>query len=348
MFDKIFLYYSSFFITNFLLCFIILKLIVRNKVKFFNKIIIKKNSDYKMHSHKVYQNAGVIVIGFFLIVSTLLYSFFYKDINITENISRPIIFFISVFILYIMSIYDFKKNLHPIFRLIIQITLVYASLTLIEFPILPVEYFPLKVQYLLVIIFWVYIINIVNFVDGLDGLIGITAIGFFSNIVIFSLIFKISSINVHISILIIPFILAFLIFNKPKAKIFLNDVGSIPLGYIMGFCLLNIVQNNNWYFFISLFLYFILDVTFTLIIKIKKGYYPWARLFDYLFLQPVLKGKKTHWYVLKHIFLYYFLMSFIIIVIYFYQLNNIYLFIYSLISSLIIFYKFNNFNLKKN
>jgi UDP-N-acetylmuramyl pentapeptide phosphotransferase/UDP-N-acetylglucosamine-1-phosphate transferase len=344
MFDKNFLYYSLFFITNFLLCFLILKLIVSNKVIFFNKIIIKKKSDYKMHSHKIYQNAGVIVIGLFLIISTLLYSSFYKDINIIENISRPIIFFISVLILYIMSIYDFKKNLHPIFRLIIQITLVYASLTLVEFPILPIEYFPLKIQYLLVIIFWVYIINIVNFVDGLDGLIGITAIGFFSNIIIFSLIFKISSINVHISILIIPFILAFLIFNKPKAKIFLNDVGSIPLGYIMGFCLLNILQNNNWYLFLSIFLYFILDVSYTLFVKIKKGYYPWARLFDYLFLQPVLKGKKTHWYVFANIFYYYLFMILTLLIIYFFQLNNIYLLFYSIISSLIIFWNFKKFN----
>ena len=140
MFDEIILYYSLFFITNFLLSFLILKLIVSNKIKFFNKIIIKKNSDYKMHSYKIYQNAGFIVIGLFLIVSTILYSWFYKDIKITENISRPIVFFISILILYIMSIYDFKKNLHPILRLIIQITLVYASLTLIQFPILSVEF----------------------------------------------------------------------------------------------------------------------------------------------------------------------------------------------------------------
>lgn len=348
MSDKIFLYYSSFFITNFLLCFLILRLIVSNKIKYFNKIIIKKNSDHEMHSHKIYQNAGVIVIGLFLIVSTLLYSSFYKDINITENISRPIIFFISVLILYIMSIYDFKKNLHAIFRLITQITLVYASLSLIEFPILPIEYFPLKVQYLFVIIFWVYIINIVNFVDGLDGLVGITAIGFFSNIVIFYLIFKINSINVHISILIIPLILAFLIFNKPKAKIFLNDVGSIPLGYIMGFCLLNILQNNNWYLFLSIFLYFILDVSYTLFVKIKKGYYPWARLFDYQFLQPVLKGGKKHFFVLKYIILYYVLMNICIGIVYFFNLSKFYILAYSLLASFYIFTKFNKFNIKKN
>ena len=344
MSDNFFLYYSSFLITNFLLCFFLLKMIIQNKVKFFNKIIKKKKSDFNMHSHKIYQNAGIIVIGLFLSVSFLLYILFYKYLNISENISRPIIFFICVFILYVMSIYDFKRNLHPIFRLITHIILVYMSLTLIEFPILPYEYFPLKVQYLLVIVFWVYIINIVNFVDGLDGLIGITATGFFLNVIIFTSLFKINSINIHIAILIIPFILAFLIFNKPKAKIFLNDVGSIPLGYIMGFCLLNIIQNGNWYFFISIFLYFILDVSYTLFIKVKKGYHPWARLFDYLFLQPVLKGKKSHWYVFKYIFYYYFLMILTILIIYYFQLDKIYLLFYSIISSLIIFWHFKKFN----
>ena len=348
MSDNVFLYYSSFLITNLLLCFLILKLIINNRIKLFNGIIKKKKSDHNMHSHKIYQNAGIIVIGFFLLVSFLLYILFYENLKIAENISRPIIFFICVFILYVMSIYDFKRNLHPIFRLIIQIILVYTSLTLIEFPLLPYEYFPLKVQYLLVIIFWVYIINIVNFVDGLDGLIGITATGFFLNIIIFDFIFKINSVNIYISILIIPFILAFLIFNKPKAKIFLNDVGSIPLGYIMGFCLLNILQNNNWYFFISIFLYFILDVSYTIFVKITKGYYPWARLFDYLFLQPVLKGKKSHWYVFKWIFYYYFLMILTVLIIYYFQLDRIYLFFYSIISSLIILWNFKKFNKKIN
>ena len=348
MTDKTILYYSLFLITIFIFCFLILKLIIDNKIKLLNKLVIKKKSDLKMHSYKVYQNAGFIVIGLFLITSYSLYLVFYNNFYFIEKISRPIVFFISILILYLMSIYDFKKNLHPILRLITQVTVAYLSLTLINFPIFEVEYIPLKLQFLIVVIFWVYIINITNFIDGLDGLVGITAIGFFTNILLFSILFNIQSVNIYISSLIIPLIIAFLVFNKPKAKIFLNDVGSIPLGYIIGFCLLNIFQNNSLYFFLSVFLYFILDVTFTLLMKIKKGYYPWARLFDYLFLQPVLKGRESHWYVLKHIILYYFLMSFIIIIIYFYQLNNIYLFIYSLISSLIIFYKFNNFNLKIN
>jgi len=98
----------------------------------------------------------------------------------------------------------------------------------------------------------------------------------------------------------------------------------------------------------SIFLYFIMDVTYTLLRKMKNGHYPWARLFDYLFLQPVLQGKKSHWYVLKFIFSYYFFMMIMIFIINLYELNNIYLFIYSLIASLIILKKFNQFNLKMN
>ena len=348
MSNKLLLYYSSFLITNFVLCFFILKLIINKKIKYFNKILIKKKSDLKMHSYSIYQNAGFIIIGLFLITSFSIYLFFYKDIYFVENISRPLIFFISILILYLISIYDFKNNLHPIYRLITQVILVYMSLTLIKFPLAPLEYIPLKIQYLMVIVFWVYIINIVNFVDGLDGLVGITSVGFFTNLIIFSTLFKINSINIYISSLMIPLLLAFLIYNKPKAKIFLNDTGSIPLGYIMGFCLINIIQGDNWYFFLSLFLYFIIDVTFTLFKKIKKGYYPWARLFDYLFLKPVLKGKKSHWYVLKYVFFYYLFMSFVILIIHHYELNNIYLFFYSLTASLIIFWNFNKFNSKLN
>ena len=118
MIDKTILNYFLFLITIFIFCFLILKFIIDNKIKFLNNIIIKKNSDLKMHSYKIYQNAGFIVIGLFLIFSYSLYLLFYKNFYFIENISRPTIFFFSILILYLMSIYDFKKNLHPIFRLL--------------------------------------------------------------------------------------------------------------------------------------------------------------------------------------------------------------------------------------
>lgn len=341
-----YLYYLLFLISIFISSYLILKRIIENKKFFFKELFSKKKSDFKMHSYLIYQNAGLVIIGIFLIISLLLFYLFKNQISFEENIPRPVIFFISISILYLMSIYDFLKSLHPIFRLITQIIIVYISLTLIEFPIISVQIIPLKIQYILVIIFWVYIINVTNFVDGLDGLIASASLGFFINLLTFLILFQISSINIYISFLIIPLLISFFIFNKPKARIFLNDVGSIPIGYILGFSLLTLAQLDEWIVMISLFFYFIFDVSVTLFRKIKKGYYPWARLFDYQFLQPVLQGRKDHSYVLKYIISYYFFMNLTIFLIYYLNLNKIFLLTYSIISSLYIFYKFNKFNLK--
>ena len=342
MLNKIFFNYLIFLIFNFTACYIILKLALTNK-SFLKAVIKKKKSDLKMHSYLVFQNAGFVIIGLFIFSTILFYFFYYDKINISEEIPRPYIFIISLIILFFISFYDFKNGIHPIYRLVCQILVVFLSLTLIKLPIVSETFIPLKLQYLFVIIFWVYIINITNFVDGLDGLIGFSSLGFFLNILIYLFLFKINSINIYISLLAISVLIPFLIFNKPKAKIFLNDLGSIPLGYIVGYSILNLCQNNQWYIALSVFLYFILDVTLTLILKIKKGYYPWARMFDYLFLQPVIKGGKSHWYVLKFIIGYYSSMAIVIYLTYQYNLHKSYILLYSLIASLFILLKFRKF-----
>lgn len=343
MLNKMFFNYLIFLIFNFTACYIILKLSLAKKSFFLRAIITKKKSDLKMHSYLVFQNAGFIIIGIFIVSTTLFYFLHYDKIEISEEIPRPYIFIISLGILFLISFYDFKKGIHPIYRLVCQILVVFLSLTLIKLPIVSETFIPLKLQYLFVIIFWVYIINITNFVDGLDGLIGFSTIGFFLNILIYLFLFKINSINVYISLLAISVLIPFLIFNKPKAKIFLNDLGSIPLGYIVGYTILNLCQNNQWYFALSIFLYFILDVTLTLVLKIKKGHYPWARMFDYLFLQPVIKGGKNHWYVLRFIIGYYLIMMIVIYLTYQYNLHRSYILLYSFIASILILLKFKKF-----
>ena len=255
MLQEIYLYYLLFLITIFICSFLLLRAITQNQIIFFKKLFIKKKSDLKMHSYLIFQNAGVVIIGLFLIISFTFFYVFENELKINEIIPRPLIFFISIFILYSMSIYDFLKTLHPIFRLITQIFVTYISLTLIEFPLINEEIIPLKVQYIAIIVFWVYVINVANFVDGLDGLIGTTSLGFFLTLIVYLLLYDILSINLYISFLMIPLLISFLIYNKPRAKIFLNDVGSIPIGYIIGFCILNLAKQSEWIMMISIFFY---------------------------------------------------------------------------------------------
>ena len=188
-----FLFLILLFIINYFL------LVGASKGYYLKNLIQKKTSDKNMHKNKIYQNTGVIVLGLFIISSLSLWIIFGKELNITEKIPRPLIFFISISSLYLISVLDFIKKIHPIVRLFFQLIIVFISLSLINFPIVPTNLVPLKLQFLMVIIFWVYIINITNFIDGLDGMISLSIMGVMITSIVFLIIYKIMSINFYLA-----------------------------------------------------------------------------------------------------------------------------------------------------
>ena len=142
------------------------------------------------------------------------------------------------------------------------------------------------------------LINSTNFVDGLNGLLsGCWLIGMiFSGIVLylskdFDLI--ITFVPIFISVLV------FFIYNFPKAKVFMGDVGSTFLGFTLGLLLLFGQKGNSEYFFILnkkpivllmpfAFLWF--DVLFTLCNRIKKRVPITYSHRDYIFHKLIDRG----------------------------------------------------------
>jgi UDP-N-acetylmuramyl pentapeptide phosphotransferase/UDP-N-acetylglucosamine-1-phosphate transferase len=91
----------------------------------------------------------------------------------------------------------------------------------------------------------------------------------------------------------IPVLLAYLFFNKPNAKIFMGDAGSIFIGFLIGFISIQTIILGRFDIVVSLLAYTYIDCSLTIIKKVFKKQYPWARLFDYFFLIPI-KNKFTH------------------------------------------------------
>ena len=69
-------------------------------------------------------------------------------------------------------------------------------------------------------------------------------------------------------------------------------VGSIFLGYLIGFSVIELFINGFYFLAISIYIS-TLDCTITLIKK-NKGHYPWARLFDYYFSHPLFEYENIH------------------------------------------------------
>ena len=103
-----------------------------------------------------------------------------------------------------------------------------------------------------------FLSNAYNFTDGLDGLAGSVGIAFcFGLIALFSLALPFGSIGI-VSGAIGGALLAFLFLNAPPARVFLGDVGSLPIGAMLGFGLSQLLfggellpRGNYHYYYIE-------------------------------------------------------------------------------------------------
>ena len=59
-------------------------------------------------------------------------------------------------------------------------------------------------------------------------------------------------------------------FNRPVAKIFLGDVGSLPIGLLLGWCLLQILYRHHLAAAFLLPLYYLADATVTLLWRLAR------------------------------------------------------------------------------
>lgn len=121
-------------------------------------------------------------------------------------------------------------------------------------------------------IFFVWFVNLFNFMDGIDGLATSQAICFFlcSAFLLsqYEYQYPVEDFLIYISIL-----CGFLLWNFHKAKIFLGDVGSITLSILIGIYVLYFlgIDPKLFYAGIILMALFIVDTTYTLIIRIFRN-----------------------------------------------------------------------------
>lgn len=271
-----------------LITFVLLYLYIRYS-NFFN-INNKPENISKLISKKTVPTSGGIIISFVFLVLILVW--YINNPKLFSSIPRLEVFIFSIIALTVISFIDDFRPINPIYRFAIQVTVVFVSLSTIETHVF--QFLPLKLSVILSVYFWAYYININNFIDGIDGFEISNVIFCCLAVVLATTIMKINILEKYLAIGLLSASIPFLYFNKPSAKIFMGDSGSIFFGYIIGWIILRLISIDLWFVAIIISIYPILDVTITIFNKIIRGYKPWDRLFDYYFLQGVKNNKLTH------------------------------------------------------
>src|SRR5579862_3087928 len=126
------------------------------------------------------------------------------------------------------------------------------------------------------VILWVWFVNLYNFMDGIDGITCTETIFLGAGIALVLLLADEASDHAPMLALAIAASAAgFLRWNWPPAKMFLGDIGSIPLGFVMGWLLLAMAAKGLWIPALILPLYYLADATITLLARLLRGERVW-------------------------------------------------------------------------
>jgi UDP-N-acetylmuramyl pentapeptide phosphotransferase/UDP-N-acetylglucosamine-1-phosphate transferase len=220
------------------------------------------------HQAPTPQGGGIAVIGAALLVAGA----------ILVAIGLPLGTFLIVagaaILLAIVGAVDDIRPLPAAPRLALQMIAVTAVVLASDFRVLP-DIVPLSLERAVLILGGVWFVNLVNFMDGLDWItvaemVPITAfiaLAWFAGLLPTPVIFAAAALC--------GALLGFAPFNKPVARLFLGDVGSLPIGLLVGWLLLELAGAGALAAAILLPLYHLADATITLLRRLARGEKVW-------------------------------------------------------------------------
>jgi UDP-N-acetylmuramyl pentapeptide phosphotransferase/UDP-N-acetylglucosamine-1-phosphate transferase len=117
----------------------------------------------------------------------------------------------------------------------------------------------------------VWFVNLVNFMDGIDWMTVAEFVPVSCALLLLGLAGTLPLLPAVVAAALLGAILGFAPFNKPVARLFLGDVGSLPMGLLLGWLLLQLAGEGHVAAAAILPLYYLLDATITLARRIVRG-----------------------------------------------------------------------------
>jgi len=195
-------------------------------------------------------------------------------------------------VLAVISWVDDLRGLSPGVRLVTQLVAVAIGILALPETHNPLEPWLGPGPYFAALgLLWIWWINLFNFMDGIDGLAASEAAAIGGGLLAFASVGN--GVDPAVALLatgLIGAAIGFLLWNWSPARIFLGDVGSVPLGYLSGFLLLGLAVRGHWKIALILPLYFLADATITLLRRLVRGERVWQAHRQHFYQRAVRDG----------------------------------------------------------
>ena len=170
-------------------------------------------------------------------------------------------------------------------RLLLQAVIVAAVIYSLpkELRIVPVV--PWSLERLILLLGGLWFVNLVNLMDGIDWMTAAEVIPLTATFALLGAAHALPSYGAFLAAALGGAVVGFAYFNRPIARVFLGDVGSLPIGLLLGWLLVLLAANGHLAAAILMPLYYLADATVTLLRRLIRS-------------ERVWQAHRTHFYQL--------------------------------------------------
>jgi UDP-N-acetylmuramyl pentapeptide phosphotransferase/UDP-N-acetylglucosamine-1-phosphate transferase len=228
------------------------------------------------------QGGGIAVLGAALPLAVL--AALWAGPHEPEGLKELVAVVLAAIGLAVLGAWDDVRPLSAAVRLAVQ-ALAVATVVLAAGPdgrLLP-DLLPPLVEQALLVVAGVWFVNLVNFMDGLDWMTVAEFVPPLAFLAVLALVAGEAPPRFGLAAALLGALLGFAVFNKPVARLFLGDVGALPIGLLVGWLMLKLAGGGALAAAILLVLYPVADATITLARRLARG-------------EKVWQAHRTHFY----------------------------------------------------
>ena len=168
-------------------------------------------------------------------------------------------------------------------RLLVQFLCVAIVIAVLPADFQMTPFLPWWLERALLVIAGVWFVNLVNFMDGLDWMTVAEIVPVAGGLVLAGWLGALPSYAAICALALLGAMIGFAPFNRPVARLFLGDVGSLPIGLVVGWLLALMANKGHLAAALLLPLYYLMDATITLFRRLSRR-------------EKVWQAHRTHFY----------------------------------------------------
>ncbi len=230
------------------------------------------------HRRPTPQGGGIAVIAAAAVVVAGLAA--------TTGFSDPgtlTVVFTGAIALALVGAVDDVRPIEVLPRLLLQSAAVLAVLAALPAGLQVLPFLPWWIERALMFVALLWFVNLVNFMDGVDWITVAEVVPVAAGLALLGFAGALPHDATLVAVVLCGAMIGFAPFNRPVARVFLGDVGSLPIGLLLGWLLVLLAAGGHLAAALLLPLYYLADATITLLRRLVSG-------------EAVMQAHRRHYY----------------------------------------------------